>query len=261
MKKRSYMAAATAVFLGGSILTGCGGGQTNGGSTMTPAFSGGVVQIQNVENQVISVSSSEEVKITPDVAEIVYSVYTQADDAKECQKKNSEDLDKVIELLKGMGFEETSIQTSNYNLDPIYDWDDGQKIIGYEMETRVTVSDIPIDKTGEVISASVDAGVNNIRSVTYMASKYDEAYQEALKKAVESAVAKAQAMAEAGNCELGPIVNINEYSSNQQARYTEYKRVNSVEETAAAADFASMEVMPGEVSIEADISVDFAVNR
>ena len=216
MKKRSYLAAATAVFLGGSILTGCGGSQAGGGSTALPTASSGVIQIQNVENQVISVSSSEEVKITPDMAEIVYSVYTQANDAKECQKKNSEDLNRVVELLKGMGFEEASIQTSNYNLDPIYDWDDGQKITGYEMETRVTVSDIPIDRAGEVISASVDAGVNNIRSVTYMASKYDEAYQEALKKAVESAATKAQAMAEAGNCKLGPIVNINEYSSNRK---------------------------------------------
>ncbi|MEY8338667.1 SIMPL domain-containing protein [Lachnospiraceae bacterium 62-35] len=260
MKKRSYLAAATAVFMGGSILTGCGVSQAGRDSTMVPGGSGGVVQIQNVENQVISVNSREEVKITPDMAEITYSVYTQASDAKECQKKNGEDLNHVIEILKGMGFEETSIQTSNYDLDPIYDWDNGQKITGYEMETRVTVSDISIDRVGEVISASVDAGVNHIRSVTYMSSKYDEAYQEALKKAVQSAASKAQAMAEAGNCKLGPIVNINEYVSSQEAKYTDYRSSKAAAE-AEAADFGAMNVMPGEVSIEANISVDFAVNR
>ncbi|RGZ00153.1 SIMPL domain-containing protein [Clostridium sp. AM58-1XD] len=253
MKNRNNIAVAAAILMGSAVLTAC-----TGGAVSTP---GGVVQVQNVENQVISVSSSEEVKITPDMAEIVYGVYTQAEDAKACQENNGKQLDRVIEMLKNMGFEEKSIQTSNYDLNPIYDWNSGQTITGYEMETRVTVSDIAIEKVGEIISGSVDAGVNNIRSVTYLSSKYDEAYQEALKKAVAAATTKAQAMAEAGDCKIGAIVNITEYDGGQEARYTGYMSAGAGAKAEAAMDTAAINVMPGEVSVQARITVEFAVNR
>ena len=253
MKIKGIVTGAAAA--GAVLLTACSTGAQGAG-----AAAGGVVQVQNVEEQVISVSSREEVQVTPDMAEIVYSVYTQEADAKACQEANGKQLDQVIEMLKGMGFEESSIQTSNYSMNPIYDWDAGQTITGYEMETMVTLSDVPIDQAGEVISNSVSAGVNNIRSVSYLSGTYDEAYQEALKMAIEAASVKAQAMAEAGGCTLGKIVGITEYGGNQQAKYTGYSNSVARAEGAAVMDAGAMNIMPGEISIEADITVEFAIN-
>ena len=84
------------------------------------------------------------------------------------------------------------------------------------MSSRVTVRDIPIDNAGTVLKAVVEAGANQIDSVSYLCSTFDEKYQEALKMAIESAKIKAQAMAEAGGCQLGAVININELSSDQQ---------------------------------------------
>ena len=72
------------------------------------------VSSANSERNVISVNSSETITVVPDIAEIVYAVRTEAKDAASCQQKNTEDVAKVIELLKGLGVEETSIQTSDY---------------------------------------------------------------------------------------------------------------------------------------------------
>ena len=121
MKIKGIVTGAAAA--GAVLLTACSTGTQGAGTA-----AGGVVQVQNVEEQVISVSSREEVQVTPDMAEIVYSVYTQEADAKACQEANGKQLDQVIEMLKGMGFEESSIQTSNYSMNPIYDWDAGQTI-------------------------------------------------------------------------------------------------------------------------------------
>ena len=77
------------------------------------------IKVENVKDNVITVQSTEEVKVVPDMAELVFSVTTQAADAKACQEQNSKDLDHVISFLKGTGIAETSIQTSNYGLDPI----------------------------------------------------------------------------------------------------------------------------------------------
>ena len=184
-------------------------------------------------------------------------MYSQASDAKLCQTQNETDLGNVLELLRSQGVEDASIQTSNYGLSPIYDWDAGQTISGYEMTTQVTVSDIPIDRVGQLLSDSVDAGINSIESVNYLCSSYDEAYQEALARAVDAAEVKAQAIAEAGGFALGGILNVQEHSSSQELRYNSYSAAGGARAEAAVA--MDMGVMPGQVEIEADIAVDFLI--
>lgn len=233
------------VMCGALFFTGCGN-----------ASAPEVISIQNVENNVIKVSSKEQVKVVPDIAQVVYSVYSQATDAQTCQTQNNKDLENVLELLKGQGMEEKNIQTSNYGLTPVYDWDAGKTISGYEMNTEVTVSNVPIDQVGSLLSDSVDAGINSISSVTYKSSKYDESYQQALAKAIEAAKVKAEVMAKAGNCGLGGIVNIEEFGNNQMARAS-YAASSNTEKAMAAMDMA---VMPGEIEVEANINVEFAIH-
>lgn len=240
--------AAVLLAAGACLFAGCAGSQSS-----IPES----IKVETTEQNVISVASREQVKVVPDMAEITYSVYSQASDAETCQTQNNTDLTKVIELLKNEGVEERSIQTSNYGMNPIYDWNSGKSIVGYEMTTRVTVSDIPMEQVGELLSNSVDAGINSIDSVSYFSSQYDEAYEEALAKAVTAAREKAEVMAEAGGCKVGKIVTIQEYSDNQQVRYNGYAAKNSMAYAEAAA--ADMAVMAGEVEVEADITVEFSL--
>lgn len=216
------------------------------------------IKVQNTENQVIMVQSTETVKVVPDIAEITLAVYTQAADAKSCQDQNKKDLENALKVLESAGVEKTSIQTSNYGLEPVYDWNTGKDITGYEMNTNITVSDIPIDTAGTLITSCVEAGINRIQSVDYLSSNYDASYQEALKKAMESAKQKAQAIAEAGGAALGSVVHVEEYSSSQQARYNGYQRTaataRAVMDTAAA-----IAVEPGQIGVEARISVNYEI--
>ena len=46
----------------------------------------------------ITVTSQEKIKAEPDIAEITYSVYSQAADASTCQSENQTDLDAVLAL-------------------------------------------------------------------------------------------------------------------------------------------------------------------
>lgn len=219
-----------------------------------------MLQVQNVEQNVITVQTAETVKVVPDMAEIRFAVSTQEKDAKTCQEKNNEDMSQVIQFLKDFGIPDESIQTSNYGMNPIYNWSAGQTITGYEMETSLTVSDISIEQTGTLLTACVDAGINNINHISYFSSQYDTCYQEALTKAIDSARQKAQAMAEAGGCTLGAIVHVEEYADAQEARYDGYTKRAAMADSGGAieADMAAA-VEPGQVSIEARISVDFSI--
>lgn len=244
--KKYLLIPAAALMTGTLLFTGCGQAQGQIPDT---------VKVQNVDNSIIQVSSREQVKVEPDIAKIVYGVYSQASDAETCQTQNNTDLQHVIDVLKEQGVAETSIQTSSYGMNPTYDWQSGKTITGYEMTTQVTVTDIPMDHVGSVLSASVDAGINSIESVTYQSSKYDESYQEALAKAIGAAKVKAEAMAAAGGCKLGKIVNIEEYAGNQTARASVYN--GQMKEEGLAMD--RMAVMPGQIEIEANITVEFAI--
>ena len=168
----------------------------------------------------ITVNSNEKVNVVPDIAEVVYSVQTESPDAAGCQQQNTEDVNKVVELLTGLGVEEGSIQTTGYYMNPRYSWsNDTQTLIGYEATTTLTVSDLLIDSLGDILTQSVNAGVNNIQSISYLSSNYDESYQEALRLSIEAAKTKAEAMAQAAGCQLGGITQLRKNKPVGSERY------------------------------------------
>lgn len=207
----------------------------------------------------IQVNSSETVKIIPDMAEVVYAVRSEHTEAAACQTNNNEAVFQVITLLKQLGVAETSIQTSDYYMHPIYSYrNNTTKVVGYEATTTLTVSDLPIDGLGDVLTGSVLTGINTIQSITYQASKYDECYQTALTNAISSAYEKANAMANATGCTIGHVISIQETSGYSEARYTDYARTNQLNaaKEEALVDTA-VQMMPGEISVEASIIVEY----
>lgn len=226
----------------------------------TPAVS--VAAFGSSENT-ITVNSNEKVTVVPDIAQVVYAVQTQAKDAAECQNKNAEDVNKVIEQLKELGVAESSIQTSDYYMYPTYNYNGNtQKITGYQATATLTVSDLPIDNLGNILSQSVDTGINNIQSITYQSSSYDSAYQEALKLAVGSAKTKASALAEAGECTLGGVANIVENSNYGEARYTDNALASKMNASIAKEEMLTdtgANIMPGEVDVEVNITVEYFI--
>ena len=159
-------------------------------------------------------------------------------------------------MLKQLGIEENSIRTTGYYLNPVYDWSGSiQLLTGYEAVTTLTISDLPMDQVGEVLTQSVDAGVNNIQSISYLSSEYDTAYQEALSLAVAAARTKAEALAQAEGCTVGEILSIQETSGYTQARYNDTALTQS---TMSAAE-ESVSIMPGELDIEASVVVEFSM--
>ena len=209
----------------------------------------------------ITVNSTEHVSVVPDIAEVVYSVRTKDSTASGCQQKNSGDVGQVIELLKSLGIAESSIQTSDFYMNPVYNYNSGSAVLtGYEAITTLNVSDLPIDELDEILAQSVSGGINTVQSITYQASKYDESYQDALKKAVASAYEKAQVLAAASGASVGRVISIREISGYSDARYTDYARSNQINSLSSAkeealADTAGM--MPGEVDVEAGIVVEY----
>ncbi len=269
--KKIYVSLFMGIFLLG--LTGCGNltpdnmaaveasaeatGQAPSGQQPTPA----PLPLPGYSPNSITVNSSEKVAVVPDIAEITYSVRTQAGTAADCQQQNAQSVNQVIALLESLGIAESSIQTSGYHMNPVYNYSGSTpRLTGYEADTTLTVSDIPIEGLGNILSQSVANGINTVQSITYMASKYDESYQAALTAAVESARQKAQALAGAAGQQIGAVIKIQETSGYSQARYSDAALTNGYRSASMKAE-ALMEdmagIMPGEIQVEASIVVEY----
>lgn len=134
--KRIILVSGLIMMLG---LAGCGGAAEKKADERN-------VSEMGVAYHSITVNSSEKVSVVPDIAQIVYAVRTKETEAAGCQQKNAEAVGKVIALLKELQVEESSVQTSDYSMNPIYSYSNNtQKLTGYEAVTTLTVSDLPID--------------------------------------------------------------------------------------------------------------------
>ncbi len=203
----------------------------------------------------VVVNGTSSVQMVPDRAQISFGVSTEGATAKAAQEQNTKDVNAVLAKLKELEVKDESIQTSGYDMYPQYDYseDSNGKIIGYSVQTTLTVKDLEIADAGNILTECVAAGINNVTDVSYSSSKYDESYQQALKEAIQSAEAKAKVMAEASGMTLGPVTVMSEGYQDDSARYLR----KAMNETMATADAASVSVMPGEIQIQANVSVTY----
>ena len=248
MNKKLKVAAAAALCLALILcLTACG----TAASASAPAS-------EPVPE--ITVSASASVNLVPDKATVYFGVSTQEASAEQAQKKNTEAVNRVIAILTGRGIDEKSIRTTSYNMYPQYYWPDSgeQRITGYYVSTSMSVQDQNIEDLGTLLSACVDAGINQIESVSFLCSGYDDAYRQAFIQAVEAARAKAEAVAAAEGKSLGDPISISEGWQDTSSRYAKgANSLASISVEEAAMDMAAPVLQPGETQINASVTVTY----
>lgn len=161
----------------------------------------------------INVSGQSKVSVSPDFATIILGVVTEDKDAKTAQKANAASMEKVIASIKAAGISEDDIKTVNYSINPKYDYNKetgASSIVGYSVSNNVSVTVRNIDKTGSVIDAAADSGVNTSSSISFGISNYEDYYNTALKNAVLAAKKKAGTVADALGVKLKDPVTVNE---------------------------------------------------
>lgn len=217
-----------------------------------------VVVADGQQANTITASARSEVKVAPDKAGFSVEVVVRGDTAQEAQEAAIEPVEAVIAALKESGVDEKSIQTAYTNVSPVYDWSgESERIVGYESSTGLAVSDVEIDAVAGLMQACVAAGATGVSGPSYYVSSYDETYEGALAQAVEDTRAKAEAMAKAAGVSLGEVVAVVEGYQDSTYRYTAADESMSA---ATAEGGGEMDIVPGEVTIEAEVSVTYAID-
>ena len=163
----------------------------------------------------ISVSGEGKVTSTPDLATVDIGVLTSANTASDAESQNNTKVNQVIAYIKAQGVKDADISTSQFNLNPQYDYTKGTPTItGYQINQSVTVKVHGVDKDtsvlNKVIDGSVTNGANQVNGVNLSVENPDALQQQAQEQAIANAKTKAQALAKAAGLTLGKVVSVSE---------------------------------------------------
>ncbi len=158
---------------------------------------------------------------------------------------------KVIAELKGKGIEPKDIQTTQFNIEPIYVYPkEGQPPVlnGYRAHNMVAVKVRNLDKLGEVLDQLVSAGSNQMNGITFDVSKAETLKDEARKEAMANALRRAKLYAQAAGADVGEIVQISEDTVHHGPQPVVFAK------RAMAAEAQSAPVERGSVDLEARVT-------
>jgi uncharacterized protein len=161
----------------------------------------------------ITVSGEGSAFGTPDVAVATLGVQSSASTVADARTRATDSMDAMLKALKDGGVADKDIQTTQFSVDPQYDYSNNkQTITGFMVNNMVTAKIHNIDKTGELIDAAVRAGGDQARVQSLQFTMDDPAslQGEARKKAMTDAHNRAQTLADAAGASVGAPRSITE---------------------------------------------------
>ncbi len=179
--------------------------------------------IDQQNNYQITVSGEGKVYAKPDVAVVILGVTTTAITVADATTKNTDKMNAVIDAVKNLQIDEKDIQTTNYDLTPLYNWTQtgGRIFQGYTLEQDIQVKIRDFTKVGDVLSGATTAGANVVGDLQFTIDNPEQFREEARAEAIAQAKTSAQNLAKESGVNLGKIINVYEnyiypiaYSSN-----------------------------------------------
>lgn len=164
---------------------------------------------------IVSVDGVGKVTVKPDVAVLNLGIVTEGASVATIQKQNTDKMNAIIKALKDQfRIEEKDIQTTNYNINPKYDWSDRvQRIVGYTINQSVTIKVRNFDQIGDVLAKAGELGANTVNGPQFTIDDPEVYKVQAREKAIAQAKDKANVLADQVGIKLGRIIGFSEGSS------------------------------------------------
>jgi len=162
------------------------------------------------------VSGSSEGYYAPDMAQVTFSVISEAETVSEVTNSNSTKMNQVITAMKEIGVSEDDLQTREFNLRPRYEYhddnDNGSRrvLVGYQLTQSLVARLHDLDKVGTALSRGTTAGANDVTNLAFSIEEDEKIRKELREKAITDAKEKAAVLEDQVGFKLGKIINFNE---------------------------------------------------
>lgn len=144
-----------------------------------------------LNNNLMKINGVGTVKAIPDMAVINLGIVTEGISLKAAQEENAAKTTAVINMLYEMGIPKKQIRTSNYSIEPQYDYVQGKQIFkGYQVTNILSVTTTNLMDIGKIIDNATSSGANRIENISFSLTDTSVHYKRALNLAVNDAILK-----------------------------------------------------------------------
>lgn len=178
----------------------------------------------NVSSE-LSVVGDGKVDVKPDTAYIDAGItVSRARTAAEAKERMTRVNNAIIAAVRALGIAESDITTSNFSINPEYDYNsprpldapdtssgsepNDSTIVGYSGAANITVKVRDTNKVSAVIEKVTAAGANNVGSPRFTVDKPEKYREEARNKAIANAKDQADKLSKQLGIKLGKITNV-----------------------------------------------------
>lgn len=224
-------------------------------------FSLYLIKVFNISYPITIVSTSKtselavvgeaKMEVSPDTAYVYLGVISNEVTVKQVQEKINQVSNQLIEQLKKLGIKKEAIKTTNYSIYPRYDYEKGEKIIGYtgNVDLQIKIKDFKL--ISPILTKAEELGINQIKGVKFSIDQ-PEIYREKVReKAIENAKKQAEKLAKTLGIKLGRVTNIIESSPQTPISYLKSPAIGS------GGERDSMAIEPGLETISTVVTLYF----
>jgi uncharacterized protein YggE len=221
------------------------------------------------EYRVVTATGDAEVRVVPDEVVVTLGVQTEDPQLDVAKSQNDDIVRRVLERLQGFGIAADHIQTEYIGINPVYDYPSYSmpRLMGYSVQKTIVVRLSDLSKFEDVLSGALEAGTNYVHNVEFRTTELRKYRDQARALAIQAAQEKAMALAEQLDQGLGEPVTITEeqslwrswYGYGWGSRWGDSMAQNVVVETGSSTLEEGATVAPGQITVNARVTVTFAL--
>ncbi len=180
------------------------------------------VGINPQQSHTISVDGTGDAVAIPDIATLSFSVTETAKTVADAQAQATKKVNATISALKSSGIAEKDIQTTSYNINPHYEYQNSvcssngicppskSIVTGYDVSQSTDVKARDLKKVGDLLTLIGSNGVQNVSGPSFSVDNPDVTQVEARAKAINNAKTKAEVLAKALGVHIVRVVSFSE---------------------------------------------------
>lgn len=157
------------------------------------------------DETLLTVAATGRAETRPDEARVTVGVNSQGATAAEASRLNNEKMARVAAALTRFGVKPDDMQTSNLSLGRI---DYGKERGRYQASNNVVIRLRDMDRVGEAVAATTDAGGNLVSGPSLRVIDAEKASLSAYAAAYKAARARAEAYASAAGLKIDRVLAI-----------------------------------------------------
>lgn len=218
------------------------------------------------ETRLITVTGDAEVRVVPDEVILTLGVETWDKEMETAKRQNDAIVSSVLDLTTEYDIEPQLVQTDFVHIEPR--WRNGyyeeRDFVGFFVRKTIVITLRDLNKFEGLLSGVLDAGVNHVQGIEFRTTELRQHRDEARALAIQAAREKAIALAGELGQTVGQPQMIQEVQSGWWSGYHSWwgswggtMAQNVIQETGGVGPAGQGGLAPGQISVNARVSVSF----